>query len=348
MMNKEDFFYDATVALCAKPEYAFAREPVLRRMADGSLISTALSGGPGEPHEDNFVLSVRSEDEGKTWSKPEILFRHGERAVWVTEIFTEGVCPMMFVHTYHTPSFYREIHSYISYGSEDGKKWEMPRNIPNGLGNFSVRQGIVLSNNTWLFPVYWQAVEEGWDWIEAPAKAPDYVTMKWPTRCGVIISEDQGKSFSIYGDLRADYPLWENNVCELPDRSLLMLMRAEFSGVLYRSMSYDMGKTWSVPEPTEIPNPNSKISLCRIRNKIVLALNPAPPASKTVFSARKNLSLWVSDDGLNWNKQIPVAKPEKALFYPHLLPQDDKEMQYLMCEDGEVHYFVKIPYEAFL
>ena len=64
-MNKEDFFYDATVALCAKPEYAFAREPVLRRMADGSLISTALSGGPGEPHEDNFVLSVRSEDEGK-------------------------------------------------------------------------------------------------------------------------------------------------------------------------------------------------------------------------------------------------------------------------------------------
>ena len=55
-MNKEDFFYDATVALCAKPEYAFAREPVLRRMADGSLISTALSGGPGEPHEDNFVL----------------------------------------------------------------------------------------------------------------------------------------------------------------------------------------------------------------------------------------------------------------------------------------------------
>lgn len=92
------------------------------------------------------------------------------------------------------------------------------------------------------FPVYWQAVEEGWDWIEAPAKAPDYVTMKWPTRCGVIISEDQGRSFSIYGDLRADYPLWENNVCELPDRSLLMLMRAEFSGVLYRSMSYDMGK----------------------------------------------------------------------------------------------------------
>ena len=100
MMNKEDFFYDATVALCAKPEYAFAREPVLRRMADGSLISTALSGGPGEPHEDNFVSSVRSEDEGKTWSKPEILFRHGERAVWVTEIFTEGVCPMMFVHTW--------------------------------------------------------------------------------------------------------------------------------------------------------------------------------------------------------------------------------------------------------
>ena len=347
MNQNELFYYETSTVLSAYPNYQYAREPVLRRMPNGSLIVTALSGGPKEPHEDNFVLITRSEDDGLTWSKPEILFQHGERAVWVTEIFTEAPLPLMFVHTYHTPSFYREIHSYLSIGTSDGKHWATPKNLPNGLGGFSVRQGIIAQNGFWIFPVYWQAAEEGWDWTKSPAIPPDYVTSRWPTRCGVIISENQGKSFSIYGDLRSEFPLWENNICELGNGALLMLMRAEFSGVLYRSISEDYGKTWSEPLPTNIPNPNSKISLCKIRDRIVLALNPTSPVEKTVFSTRTNLSLWSSKDGMFWDKKIPLAQPDQQLFYPHLLPQHDKGQLYLVCENGVTHYLMKIPYDDF-
>ena len=100
MMNQNElFYYETSTVLSAYPNYQYAREPVLRRMPNGSLIVTALSGGPKEPHEDNFVLITRSDDDGATWSEPEILFQHGERAVWVTEIFTKAPFPLMFVNT---------------------------------------------------------------------------------------------------------------------------------------------------------------------------------------------------------------------------------------------------------
>ena len=43
----------------------YAREPVLRRMKDGSLVCLFLTGGPKEPDNDNVVKITRSEDEGK-------------------------------------------------------------------------------------------------------------------------------------------------------------------------------------------------------------------------------------------------------------------------------------------
>lgn len=64
----------------------FAREPVLRRMADGSLVCLFLTGGPTEPHNDNHVVISRSLDDGCTWSVPEPLFSHRGRAVWATEL----------------------------------------------------------------------------------------------------------------------------------------------------------------------------------------------------------------------------------------------------------------------
>lgn len=344
-----DFYYEAVKVLQPIPPCGYAREPVFRRMPDGSLLAVALSGGPKEPHDKNVVLSARSEDDGKTWSAPRVLFSHTDRAVWATELFTEGDRPLLFVHTYYTPSFYRELHCYVSQGSADGLEWSVPKNLPNGLGGFSVRQGIVLRNGDWLFPVYWQDSEEGWDWGISPAVPPDYVTPRWPTRCGVILSKDKGKSFSIHGDLRSEYPLWENTVCELEDGRLLMLMRAEFCGYLYRSESFDGGLTWSEPEKTEIPNPNSKLSLCSIEGKTVLALNPTKPAEKTVFSARTRLSLWVSSDGCKtWDKKILLARANAAYFYPHLMKQDEKRRLYVMCEDGFSHYLLKVPYRDIL
>lgn len=55
-----------------RPFFVFGREPVLAKMPDGSLICTALTGGPREPDNDNAVTVVRSTDGGRTWDAPRL------------------------------------------------------------------------------------------------------------------------------------------------------------------------------------------------------------------------------------------------------------------------------------
>ena len=49
---------------------SYAREPVIRRMPDGSLLCLFLTGGPTEPHNENKTVACRSFDGGDTWTEP--------------------------------------------------------------------------------------------------------------------------------------------------------------------------------------------------------------------------------------------------------------------------------------
>lgn len=82
-------------------------------MPDGSLICVKVKGGITEPHNKNIVVICRSNDGGKSWSAPEILFKHKNRGVWATEIFTGFDRPMMVLYTYNADKLV-----YLAY--EDG------------------------------------------------------------------------------------------------------------------------------------------------------------------------------------------------------------------------------------
>lgn len=75
MTNNRDLFnYTANLILRAKPNFEYAREPLLRRMPNGDLVCVCLSGGKTEPANQNLVIISRSKDDGCTWSAPEIIF----------------------------------------------------------------------------------------------------------------------------------------------------------------------------------------------------------------------------------------------------------------------------------
>ena len=131
----------------------YGREPVLRKMADGSLICTFLTGGPTEPHNDNYAAVARSFDGGATWTEPEPLFRHKRRAVWCTELFTEGDRVTAAVHTYNAGCFYRELLTYFSESRDCGRTWSEPVTPRGQINGCSLRQGITLSNGDVLFPL---------------------------------------------------------------------------------------------------------------------------------------------------------------------------------------------------
>ena len=317
----------------------YAREPVIRRMKDGSLVCLILTGGPKEPANDNVVKIMRSEDDGKTWSEPEILFQHGERACWATEIFTECETPFAFVQTYYAPSTYREIQSHISYCSNDGKTWSEPVSLPCNVQSCSVRQGITMSNGEILFPVYWQESRKGFDWTESKNGN------EWMFTTGVIITSDNGKTFYGYGRIALpDAHMWEPNAVEIENGHIIMYIRysGANAGYLYISESFDYGRTWSDPKKTDIPNADTKVRLVKINGTIVMINNFT---SKTGWENRTHLAIATSKDGKNFTKIIDVEKPEEQWLYPHAYVDYTQKIMYLAYENGKTHYLKKYAFE---
>ena len=134
MTNNRDLFnYTANLILRAKPNFEYAREPLLRRMPNGDLVCVCLSGGKTEPANQNLVIISRSKDDGCTWSAPEIIFQHSERAVWATELFCHDNTVCLFLMTYYAPSRYRELILYRSFSTDNGETWSEPQSLPNGI-----------------------------------------------------------------------------------------------------------------------------------------------------------------------------------------------------------------------
>jgi predicted neuraminidase len=330
------FTYGASLIFDAGETWGQAREPVLRRMPDGSLLCLHYSGGPREPHDDNLVLVTRSQDDGETWSEAEILFDHPTRGVWATELFTDGNdAPCIFVHTLDATSHYLELKTFRSFSSDAGHTWSEPVSLPGGASSCSVRQGIVLRDGTWVFPIYWQEALANWSWEKT---GPEYQPHNgWRFFAGVLRSDNCGRTFTLHGNLRADVNLWEPNIVETTPNRLIMLIRAAH-GVLFRADSDDGGLTWSEPYATGLANPGTKLTLLSLGERVIL-INNANAKDRT------NLSLWVSDDGGDtWRRKVEICPPDVRMFYPHGFVDHAREAIYVACEDAKHHFLTKIPF----
>jgi predicted neuraminidase len=85
------------------------------------------------------------------------------------------------------------------------------------------------------------------------------------------------------------------------------------------SRTSDGGKTWSVPEPTNLPNPSGPLSAVRYDSShILMAFNDDP-------RTESNVSLAISDlEGVRWRRVGPVAvvskqAPDNRAMYPYLI-----------------------------
>lgn len=195
------FAYDASIMFECDEKFLFGREPTLRRMSDGTLTSLIYTGGKREPDPQNVVAQIKSRDDGATWSKPEVIFSHPCRCCWGTELFTGGDLPMAIFQTFDFCSYYCELRCFYSCSEDNGKSWSSPKSIPGVPPNFSCRQGKVLSDGSWIFPVYWVEVRDHWQFRDPPDKFPA-LDRGWNFVAGVIRSEDRGQSFSLHGFIR--------------------------------------------------------------------------------------------------------------------------------------------------
>ncbi len=325
----------------------FGREPLIRRMDDGSIICLFLTGGPREPDNGNVLMMSRSVDDGKTWTEPEVILTHSRRGIWATELFHEEGQTFIVVHTYNAECHYRELETFLMYTHDSGYTWSEPVSLPGNVNGVTLRQGFVMSNGEWFFPTYWQETTYDFDWTVDTSKEEGRGE-RFPFRCGAAISSDKGKTFSAHGYITKPYSLWEPNAIEAEPGHIIMLMRIKGPDArLERSDSYDYGRTWSEPYVTELGNPGTKLTLCKIGDTLVLVNNFT--LIKENWRKRTNLQIYTSvDNGATWQYKLSVENDDEAWFYPHAFLDHEKQLMYVAYENSKEHYIKKIPFDAIL
>ncbi|MEO6739177.1 MAG: sialidase family protein, partial [Chthoniobacteraceae bacterium] len=327
-------------------------DTTLRELPDGSWILFMLAGGDTEPSPLNYTGVTRSTDKGKTWTPLErfdVGFPREGATIGQgpTELMILGKQSTLFFST-HAKHWNTGWRSWFLTSDDSFKTWSKPQEVPGRLKERTfIRKHIVTRDGRIMIPFQHYIGPD-----DEQQKAPLDRAFTNP-RNGVLISADNGKTWTEHGNIRLTekdrYFGWaENDLFEHSDGSISMIIRADgLGGVLYKAESKDGGKTWpEFASVTEIPNPGSKATLYPLGGDTVALLHN--PNSKH----RSPMALWISFDGMKtWPYQrvlqrFSVDGPKGRMNYPDGFISEDKQWLHFAFDDNRhraVHYSAKLP-----
>lgn len=275
--------------------------PAIERAANGRLWCSFFSGGDDEPEVANYIMLTTSDDDGRSWSEPEIFinpdggWRAYDPALWHA--------PDGKLWLFYNESNLQEqtflLRAMVTENSDDAAPiWSEPVTIDvDAPFAFRLNKPTVLSSGEWLLPVTWSRTAPD-DWFAGAGQLQ-----------GVAISADQGLSWKLHGAVEAPNWALENMIIERTDGALWMPMRSG-SGVLWESVSTDKGLTWSEGAPTGIVNPGTRFFMRRLASGRILFINSPHPTK------RDRLCAYLSDrdDGAGFDKEFELDSREKVSY----------------------------------
>lgn len=345
--------------------YRLACGPILAECGNGDLLCTWLSGSDKEPATDNCILMSRSSDGGKTWSSPRILVPAGSMAGALTNMHRTKDGRLVAFGAYWPSEDEYTVWHYFKIESEDhGQTWSVPQpfEIHNTHG-FIGAGPVVLANGECLYvgsffdkrqaPLTGSVLELATVQTEAEAallKAVEPDSKLHPGKfgrhlhgCCVFVAEDEASThFAEYGYIgNRPLGLLEPTAVQLDGGRIVMLMRAEWGGFLWRSDSDDQGRTWTPAQPTEIPNPTSLACLVDLGDgRVGLLHNPSGGVAGK-RGPRSPLSLWISEDGMkSWSMKKDLFSGGQ-LAYPNGI-MTGKDLVFAFDKNRREIIFVKV------
>ncbi|HEY8443278.1 MAG TPA: sialidase family protein [Clostridia bacterium] len=318
-------------------------EPIARRMPNGDLLTICQCGDVKEPAPLNRVYAFRSKDEGQTWSPKELVYPEDGQAVYNTEVMVLNDEVTLFL-TLHN-GYFDDWKCVMMKSYDSGYTW-VNAGPPPYLDSYTfVRGQITLKNGAILIPYQqYPLTREQREWLKINK------TYVWKSgvktvRAGVIISYDGGKTFEKGGAIDISLErgwIWpEPTIVELSNGAITMLLRMDGAGYLYRSDSFDGGKSWTEPIKTDIPNPNNKVKLLKF-NDGRIALLHTPNSSLQGLRSRNPLSVWISNDDLkSWYYKKDLTDFDGCFSYPDgFITSDQKHIMFTVDFNRHDIYFV--------
>lgn len=296
-------------------------EAIVRRCPNNELILICQCGDITEPAPLNRVFVWHSKDDGKTWSKPELIIPEDGRAIYQTEVSVikdEIRCYL----TAHDGKFCN-YECFVVSSFDNGYTWNNTGKVNEIEGFVFIRGLLINKNGDHILPYQNYPISKEEDLVLHQNNKYIWDSKIEHSKTGTLVSKDGGKTYQKSNDVL--FPLFINTqkrwvwseptVAYLSNNDLVMLMRVCKTGYLYKSISKDNGKTWSKPQKTDIPNPSNKAKLINMEDGRIALLNT--PNSNLGMGSRTPLSLWISDDDMKtWSYKKDLVTFDGWCSYP--------------------------------
>lgn len=268
----------------------------------GRIFSTFYSGGITETL-GNFVLLIKSDDDGKTFSEPVAVCFNGmqhrcfDPNVWIDPLdrlwLTWSCMPSggVFGAICENPDSDK-----ITFSDEFLIGHDVMMNKPT-----------VLSTGEWLFPI---AV-----WPKF-LQRQNFCASDMEVGAHAYKTTDNGKTFERIGGIETPMGFFdEHMLLEFNDGRLGNYIRTRYGiGVSY---SYDSGRTWIPTVDSKLGGPNSRFHIRRLRSGRILLINHYD------FKCRDHLTALLSeDDGRTWKYKLLLDERD-WVSYPDAQETED-------------------------
>jgi predicted neuraminidase len=290
-------------------EYKSSHAPSMIELENGDILC-AWFAGSAEGSGDIKIVSSRLPMGTEKWEPCCIVSREDGHSLQNPFLFQPPGGPLYLFHTSQetrgvTPEQWREMlsqgeakGSFVLQGTaliyrlvsrDKGRTWEDKNIYINKKGSFCRHPIQILSNGDWIFPLYYS-----FDGEPELNHGEDFSVVQ--------ISGDMGKTWTEY-KVPESRGRVQMSVVETGPGKCVAFFRSRDADNIYRSFSVDYGKTWTPPEPTELPNNNSSIHCIKLKSgSIAVVYNPwnkdrIVPHAAEKPKMRNSVSVAISEDG---------------------------------------------------
>lgn len=321
--------------------------PVINRLKNGRLVSV-FSGIEDAKSMKMNIVSIISDDDGLTWSKPQIIFSHPNADEYDPNLIVDGDRILAFSTTVSVPGI--DSTDIYMRSSQDGLTWgtEVQLKKPYRYISGKIHQGHRLKDGTLIMGYCWDA------WAERGL--PPATEGEMDNRSGVLRSIDGGKTWSQGADIFAGEVkkktapgaaegLAEPATVVLADGRIMAILRSG-SDELYLTWSRDNGLTWEIPRLSGLTAHDSPAALWKLDNSsdVIVAWSNSPIGRNPLAVALS------SDGGKSWSPPKTVIntggsggrKGGQQASYPSIIQAIDGTFLIMWHQDTDQGREVRI------
>ena len=270
-------------------ECSFARLP------NGNILF-AYTEYCGESRHDHAVArlcSMVSRDEGETWSEKRVIVEKDPEAQNIMSVslanLSDGTLGMMYLRKEVMPDKGITCMPCFRISRDGGETWEQEIRCQIPLGYYVVVNdgALVTKSGRILLPVSYHGnrLPFGEDECTVPIEPANEIHVLFSDDNGESWGVLPGKIFPPFTCINAE--MAEPGIYEREDGTLWLWIRTGL-GHQYDSVSYDGGKTWTLPEPNlRFASPDSPMRVRRLGEITAAVFNPVP-----YFSLQWGMEKW--------------------------------------------------------